>query len=682
MSGAPSCTKCGNLLAVTSVSGLCPACAPAEPPTASFPAPAGEPNTITLPVAADPPPAADTPNIAADPTPASAAAPAPHAAPDAAATASAPSAPPARPERGQPADPPGYEIVHKIGRGGMGDVYLARETVSRQIVALKFLRDPDAPELLTRFELEFRALREVVHPNVVRVLGHDFQRGEPYFVMEYLEGGSLAEQLKGGPLDPTCAVDLIRKVAGAVQAMHEKAGILHRDIKPGNILLTNEGEPKLADFGLAKFLDAKTVHTLSGGMLGTLRYMPPEQINGKNGALGYPADVYGLGATLYHLLTGHPPFVRDGFDELLFAVLHDAPTDPRTIRSELTRGLSGVVMRCLEKDPRHRYQTVAEFLAALDRWAESETPPPVPPLERLRRWVRRNRVALSACALLALGGAAVAAWPRREAKPVEPLVTIRAELRDAGRAELIGATGRPRHARWLAGTANVLEPTDARPGFAFEAPQPALLELLVEPGTNFAVEGEFQLLYHKAIVNAGAGPKEILFSDAAIFGLYCGRVELNGPNNSKAHFVLVAEYTDYLTAETRAAWPHLTGSTRFVWVAVTAEANGNTNSMPRSASKQHKLPLVDALPAPVRRLRVEVTAEGATAFWAPSPKGALVCVGNRSSTEIANDLAELLKTKPGFQPVGTLVWNPSASCGVFCRGAAISVSKVTVSAIR
>jgi len=647
VSGAPSCTKCGNLLAVASVSGLCPACAPAEPPTASFPAPAGEPNTITLPGAAVPPPAADTPNAAADPTPASAAHPNPHAAthtaPDAAETASAPPAPPARPERGQPSDPPGYEIVDKIGRGGMGDVYIARETVSKQIVALKFLRDPDAPELLTRFELEFRALREVVHPNVVRVLGHDFKRGEPYFVMEYLEGGSLAEQLKGGPLDPTRAVDLIRKVAGAVQAMHEKAGILHRDIKPGNILLTNEDEPKLADFGLAKFLDAKTVHTLSGGMLGTLRYMPPEQINGKNGALGYPADVYGLGATLYHLLTGHPPFVRDEFDELLFAVLHDAPADPHSIRSELTRGLSGVVMRCLEKDPRHRYQTVAEFLAALARWAESKTPPPVPPLERLRRWVQRNRVALSACALLALGGAAVAAWPD------DPERAILAGLRADRAQTLIGENGPTVPVTWFARRPEREVPKGDAP-FGALCPDQSLAVFLSDPGIeSYRLSGEFVQDVKLGDVTPGARAP-------AKTGLLLGHAPVTFGDGRTVHFATTLAFNDYDTP----AVPKQDCRLEFEdWIGI---------DFPLEQLRRRKYggPTIKLnRPAANDRARRAFTAEVRPTGITAAMNGKTVAF-TRENIQKHWDAAaaDLARTEPALPPFAAPQWSPRSGIGV------------------
>jgi hypothetical protein len=683
VSGLSSCAKCGSLLAVASVGGLCPRCAPAaEPATRSFPDVA--------------PPAADTPNAAADPTPASAARPDPHApthtAPDAALTLSGPSAPPAKAEKPRPPDPTGYTLFERIGEGGMGEVFRAHEHSTDQFVALKMI-DPKrlGDTSFERFQREYRALANFQHPHAVRGLKDRLDHVPPFFTMELVQGCTVADRLKTVKrYDPTEAVQLIRKVALAVQALHDhkefghpSAGAIHRDIKPSNILLTESGEPKLADFGLVKYLDAATL-TSPDAVLGTPAYMPPEQCAGRSAAMGYAADVYGLGATLYHMLTGEPPF-RGTVAEIIAQVLTVDPRPVCEVASEVPAALGKIVRSCMFKRAGDRYRTVSALIADLDLWLKGLEPIPPEPSRatRLLRWAKANAVALSACALLALSGAAAAAWPKRDAQPIEPLLAIRGELKgEAGRAELIGATGRPRHERWLAGTASVLEPTAARPGFAFEAPQATLLELLNEPGANVAMGGEFQLLYHKAIVNAGAGPKEVLFSDAAMFGLYCGCVELNGPNTSKAHFVLVAEYTDYATPEVRNARPNFTGSARFVWVAVTADANGVTNSTNRSAGKQHKFSLVATLPTPPRRLRVELTAEGATAFWADSPHGALVPVGKRSATEIANDLAELLKTKPGFKPVGRLVWNPSASCGVFCRGAAISVTNVTVSAIR
>jgi serine/threonine-protein kinase len=204
---------------------------------------------------------------------------------------------------------PGYEILGEIDSGGMGVVYRARHLLLDLPVALKMVRTGTVagPEELARFHMEARAVAALTHLGVVRVYDFGEHRGQPFFSMELVEGGSLADRLRGGPLPAAEAARLIEGLARIVQHVHER-GVIHRDLKPANILLTPDGQPKVADFGLARRMSQDSGLTWTGAVMGTASYMSPEQAAGKTKEIGPAADVYSLGAILYECLTGRPPF--------------------------------------------------------------------------------------------------------------------------------------------------------------------------------------------------------------------------------------------------------------------------------------------------------------------------------------------------------------------------------------
>jgi serine/threonine protein kinase len=274
-----------------------------------------------------------------------------------------------------PAAPAGYEILGELGLGGMGAVYLAREVVPDRLVAIKFLRRPGSQSAYDRFLVEVRALAALDHPNIIRVLATDFFRSDPFFTTEYFPNGSLLKKVEeSGALDPLKAARLMAVAARAVHAANQK-DVIHRDLKPSNILLTADGVPKVADFGLAKRLDQDDDLTTSTGALGSPPYMAPEQ-TGKQGFEGVDArtDVYGLGATLYHLVTGHRPFVGDTPDEVMSRVLIDPPPPPRSLRLEVPRALEAIILKCLEKEPSRRYPSGEALAADLDRSSPASNP--------------------------------------------------------------------------------------------------------------------------------------------------------------------------------------------------------------------------------------------------------------------------------------------------------------------
>jgi serine/threonine-protein kinase len=303
---------------------------------------------------------------------------------------------------------PGYEVEALFGRGGMGVVYKARQLRLNRPVAVKMLLTGAyaALEERERFLREAEAIAELRHTNIVQVHDVGDHGGLPYFTMEYVEGGSLAQRLMGTPQPAQQACALVITLAGAMQVAHQ-AGIVHRDLKPANILLTSDGNPKIADFGLARHFDGGPALTRSGARLGTPSYMAPEQAIGKASAIGPAADIYALGALLYEMLTGRPPFRGDTATETERQVINDEPVAPSRLNPKVPRDLETICLKCLQKDPQRRYATARALADDLRRF-ENGQPILARPLGwvgRVWRWVRREPAdaALVATALAVVG---------------------------------------------------------------------------------------------------------------------------------------------------------------------------------------------------------------------------------------------------------------------------------------
>jgi serine/threonine protein kinase/WD40 repeat protein len=306
--------------------------------------------------------------------------------------ASPPTVPPA--ERAGPYQPPavegspevpGYEILSELGRGGMGVVYQARQVALDRRVALKFVlagAHADADDL-ARFRREAEAIARLRHPNVVEVYEVGDQGGVPHLAMELCPGGSLARQLAAGPLAPRRAAALVETLARAVQAAHE-AGVIHRDLNPANVLLTEDGTPKITDFGLARRLDGTAELTATGAILGTPSYMAPEQASGDSKRVGPAADVYALGAVLYACLTGRPPFRAATLLETLLQVVANPPARPSRLRPGVPAPLEAICLRCLRKKPGQRFPSAAALADALRRFCEGQPPQVRPRHQRAR----------------------------------------------------------------------------------------------------------------------------------------------------------------------------------------------------------------------------------------------------------------------------------------------------------
>jgi tetratricopeptide (TPR) repeat protein len=367
---------------------------------------------------------------------------------------------PTLPPTGSLPQVPGYELLDELGRGGMGVVYRARQLGLNRIVALKMLLTAAAGAAeLTRFRREAEALGRLQHPNIVQIHEVGEHEGRPYFALEYVAGGSLDRQLAGSPQPPREAAAFLETVARAVHAAH-RCGIVHRDLKPGNILLqtdspqrhkghkeNTEGEketslvpslcslclcgdfffPKISDFGLAKRLDGENSGTQTGQVLGTPSYMAPEQARGAGEDVGPSADVYALGAILYELLTGRPPFRAAAILDTLEQVRTQEPVPPRRLQPTVPRDLETICLQCLRKEPARRYASAEAVAEDLHRFLAGEPirARPVGPAERVLKWARRRPAAAALAVvsvlavLLGVGGAvwssaALGAAARRE----------------------------------------------------------------------------------------------------------------------------------------------------------------------------------------------------------------------------------------------------------------------------
>src|SRR5271157_5330249 len=268
---------------------------------------------------------------------------------------------------------PGYRVEALLGHGGMGVVYRAWHLRLGRAVALKMLlAGPCArPEELERFLREAQAVAALRHPNVVQVHDIGDVEGRPYFTMELVEGGNLADQIRGVPQPAHQAAARVATLAEAIHAAHQ-SGIVHRDLKPSNILLTRDGTPKVTDIGLARRLEGDGGLTLSGVPVGTPSYMAPEQARADKGAIGPATDVYALGAILYELLTGRPPFRAESATATLQQVLTDEPVTPTRLNPQVPGDLTTICLKSLSKEPHRRYASAVALAEDLRRFLRGE----------------------------------------------------------------------------------------------------------------------------------------------------------------------------------------------------------------------------------------------------------------------------------------------------------------------
>jgi eukaryotic-like serine/threonine-protein kinase len=303
-------------------------------------------------------------------------------------------------------DLPGYVVLEVIGRGGMGVVYKARQIALDRLVALKMVLAGAhaSPEQLARFSIESQAVAQLQHPGIVQIHEVGEHDGLPYFSLEFVAGGSLAKKIGGKPQPTLEAAGMVRDLALAMREAHRR-NIIHRDLKPANVLLTPDDQPKITDFGLAKRLDADSQQTHTGVIMGTPSYMAPEQAWGQTHQIGPLTDLYALGAILYEMLVGRPPFQGASALETIELVRTQEPVPPTRLQPKIPVDLETICLKCLQKDPAKRYSDASALADDLQRFLEGRPilARPVGAIERLARWCRRNpKVAALAATVAAL----------------------------------------------------------------------------------------------------------------------------------------------------------------------------------------------------------------------------------------------------------------------------------------
>ncbi|MEK7674976.1 MAG: serine/threonine-protein kinase [Verrucomicrobiota bacterium] len=298
-----------------------------------------------------------------------------------------------------------YELLEEIARGGMGVVYRARQISLDRIVAVKMILfgSMASAEQVRRFRIEASAAGSLQHPNIVTVHEVGLHEGQHFLVMDYVDGPNLSRLVQDQPLPARKAATYLKAIAEAAQFAHDR-GILHRDLKPSNVLMGSDDRPRVTDFGLAKRFDMESSLTLSGHVLGSPNYMPPEQAGGGRNKVGRTSDVYSLGAILYHLLTARPPFRAETISETLQQVQTSEPLSPRLLNPSVPRDLETICLKCLEKEPEKRFANAQELADELARFLNDEPiqARPVTRAERAWRWCRRKPALASAIGLAAV----------------------------------------------------------------------------------------------------------------------------------------------------------------------------------------------------------------------------------------------------------------------------------------
>ena len=318
-----------------------------------------------------------------------------------------------------------YELLEEIARGGMGVVYKARQVSLNRVVAVKMIlagRLARAAEV-ARFRAEARAVAGLQHANIVPIYEVGDQDGQNYFSMEFVDGPNLAQVVREHPLDAARAARYVRTVAEAIQYAHER-GVVHRDLKPSNVLIDPFDQPRVTDFGLAKNLAGDSELTETGQVLGAPSFVSPERAAGRKEDVGPRSDVYALGAILYHLLTGRPPFAAETLAATLAQVLNNEPAAPRSLNATIPRDLETICLKCLEKDPHRRYLTAKELAEELERFQGGEPihAHPAGRVEKVWRWCGRKPAlagSLATAVLLLLAGVVTSTWEARRARTAE-----------------------------------------------------------------------------------------------------------------------------------------------------------------------------------------------------------------------------------------------------------------------
>ncbi len=556
---------------------------------------------------------------------------------------------------------PNYGELTYVAGGGMGTVFRAVQHGINRVVAIKLINQAALydTQARVRFGNEMQALGRVEHPNVVQVHDSGETDDTPFYAMEYLGGGTLAQRLgpRTGGLDLMEAARIIADVAEGVHAAHLK-DVLHRDIKPGNILMTEDDTPKIADFGLVKLMDAGFQMTVTGSQLGTPPYMAPEQIRGVLKHITVRSDVYGLGATLYECLTGRPPFRGETREMTQQMVLHTEPKPPSQLRPEIPKDLEAVCLRCLAKDPAQRFPTAQELADELRRWLKGEPTRTQPPtrLQKVGRWAKRHRKAVTAVGVVLFAAFAVLAgvWYFDPKRQIERTLDRRQPV------TLVGNTGKPKWHRWVLGEVPLGESNVGDGSWGFETHGLKVLELCSDPRHEtyrFSVE-----LRHQKVP-----------SEQSLIGVWIGCSQENEANDVRILRFLGVEFHD----RDRVALPNV-----IPMVYAKDYLIARSDAPVTSTHSQGGFPFTPAnrnFDPPWRRIELTVSPAGIAIAWdSDNPKQ----ISHRVlRTKLDKQQLVFQDARAGLPGPPVPAWSPRSPLGVYARDAEIAFRNVVVTPV-
>lgn len=566
-----------------------------------------------------------------------------------------------------------YSNLRPLGAGGMGVVFQGVQRGTERVVALKFLHLAvlHDPSLRLRFANEARALARIQHPHIVQIfeVGESIER--PYFAMEFLSGGTLGQRVRKEAIPLADTVRWMIDVANAVESAHQ-AGVLHRDLKPGNVLLTADDQVKVSDFGLAKFSDSEDSLTMTGAMLGTPSYMAPEQADGQLDKIDARTDVYALGALLYELLTRQPPFKGANHAATLEQVRRQAPVPPRQFNPEISSDLEAVCLKCLEKRPEKRYATAAEFAEELNRirMGESTRARPVP---AWRRFLRRHRTTVSlAMAIPALSLASVPVL-----RDTDHRARIENGLAKGVAQQLISPEQMPAWYRWRMAPSTIGAVGPNR-SVSFQTFQPSFLELVTDPRTdNYRIVAE---LRHVSGLRPNPDPNNPIFSAGQV-GIGWGMESWPVDDGTIAHRLLVVDYCDFAPGGDRSKPGPYQQQAKIVCVGSIENPGLRYQTSRVAMAPPVKFIPADKEPGPWREIIVDVSPEKISAMWRDN-NGKLVSAGEVTADQIQQKMTNLSDRDLGrfthdLCPPGPL-WQPRKPIGVWALNSMVEVRSFRV----